>query len=108
MQPARGRQRPHRHSEALTDFFARLDPPADDEDVIVYCGDMETLATDLRQAGDSPTETATGTSDLRLQLDVTTALFTARRRQLGLESPILKAKRIAFTQLLCALVLSVQ
>ncbi|GAA2406368.1 hypothetical protein GCM10010378_57200 [Streptomyces viridochromogenes] len=46
----RGRQRRHRHSEALTDFFARFDPPADAEDVIVYHGDMETLVTDLRQA----------------------------------------------------------
>ncbi|MFF5668231.1 AAA family ATPase [Streptomyces griseofuscus] len=36
--------------EALTDFFVRFDPPADDEDVIVYRGEMEALVADLRQA----------------------------------------------------------
>ncbi|WP_180931301.1 ATP-binding protein [Streptomyces sp. AJS327] len=36
--------------EALDDFFARFDPPADDEDVIVYTGDVDALVTELAQA----------------------------------------------------------
>ncbi|MEU9737230.1 ATP-binding protein [Streptomyces sp. NPDC048002] len=36
--------------EALDDFFARFDPPADDEDVIVYTGDVDVLLTALTEA----------------------------------------------------------
>ena len=36
--------------EALDDFFARFDPPADDEDVIVYTGDLNVLVTALIEA----------------------------------------------------------
>ncbi|MFK4799331.1 AAA family ATPase [Streptomyces sp. MPA0124] len=36
--------------EALTDFFDRFDPPADDEDVIVYSGDPDLLVATLRDA----------------------------------------------------------
>ncbi|MFI5682327.1 AAA family ATPase [Streptomyces sp. NPDC051636] len=36
--------------EALDDFFARFDPPDDDEDVIVYSGDPELLVATLRDA----------------------------------------------------------
>lgn len=36
--------------EALDDFFARFDPPADDEDVIVYTGDLDVLVTALTEA----------------------------------------------------------
>ncbi|MFD4777738.1 ATP-binding protein, partial [Streptomyces sp. NPDC058427] len=34
-------------SEALDDFFARFDPPADDEQVIVYTGDLDALVAAL-------------------------------------------------------------
>jgi predicted kinase len=37
--------------EALDDFFARFDPPAEDEDVIVYTGDFSTLTAALDAAG---------------------------------------------------------
>ncbi|WKX69931.1 hypothetical protein [Streptomyces sp. XD-27] len=33
--------------EALDDFFARFDPPEDDEEVIVYTGDLGRLVTAL-------------------------------------------------------------
>jgi hypothetical protein len=33
--------------EALDDFFARFDPPADDEEVIVYTGDLDALVAAL-------------------------------------------------------------
>ncbi|KUJ54609.1 ATP/GTP-binding protein [Streptomyces albus subsp. albus] len=33
--------------EALDDFFARFDPPADDEEVIVYTGDLGRFVTTL-------------------------------------------------------------
>lgn len=36
--------------EALDDFFARFDAPADDEDVIVYTGDLDVLVTALTVA----------------------------------------------------------
>jgi hypothetical protein len=36
--------------EALDDFFARFDAPADDEDVIVYTGDLDVLVTALTEA----------------------------------------------------------
>ncbi|WAL96903.1 AAA family ATPase [Streptomyces sp. Je 1-369] len=36
--------------EALDDFFARFDPPADDEDVIVYTGDLDVLVAALTEA----------------------------------------------------------
>ncbi|MFE9455482.1 AAA family ATPase [Streptomyces californicus] len=36
--------------EALDDFFARFDPPADDEDVIAYTGDLDALVTALTAA----------------------------------------------------------
>ncbi|MFB7634659.1 ATP-binding protein, partial [Streptomyces sp. NPDC056149] len=36
--------------EALDDFFARFDAPADDEDVIVYTGDLDILVTALTEA----------------------------------------------------------
>ncbi|MFI5796257.1 AAA family ATPase [Streptomyces sp. NPDC051677] len=35
---------------ALDDFFARLDTPTDDEDVIVYTGDLDALAVALSEA----------------------------------------------------------
>ncbi|MFE7130541.1 AAA family ATPase [Streptomyces sp. NPDC057638] len=42
--------------EALDDFFARFDPPADDEDAIVWTGQPDALATALRgiRRGESP------------------------------------------------------
>ncbi|MFK0296312.1 AAA family ATPase [Streptomyces sp. NPDC090442] len=39
--------------EALDDFFARFDPPADDEEAIVYTGDPNTLVATLREARQS-------------------------------------------------------
>nr|WP_260611085.1 hypothetical protein [Streptomyces sp. WAC04770] len=36
--------------EALDDFFARFDPPADDEDVIVHTGDLDVLVAALTEA----------------------------------------------------------
>ncbi|MGN5635088.1 AAA family ATPase [Streptomyces sp. AC154] len=36
--------------EALDDFFARFDPPADDEEVIVYAGDLDALVAALAAA----------------------------------------------------------
>ncbi|MGW7283025.1 hypothetical protein ACWGIV_33115 [Streptomyces sp. NPDC054844] len=36
--------------EALDDFFGRFDPPADDEEVIVYSGDLDALVTALSEA----------------------------------------------------------
>ncbi|CAM5587777.1 hypothetical protein SALBM135S_07544 [Streptomyces alboniger] len=36
--------------EALDDFFARFDPPADDEDMIVYTGDLDVLVAALTEA----------------------------------------------------------
>ncbi|MEU2431726.1 ATP-binding protein [Streptomyces sp. NPDC007861] len=36
--------------EALDDFFARFDPPADDEEVIVYTGDLDKLVAALSAA----------------------------------------------------------
>ncbi|MDT3728769.1 ATP-binding protein [Streptomyces sp. DSM 41972] len=36
--------------EALDDFFARFDVPAEDEEVIVYSGDLNTLMAALRDA----------------------------------------------------------
>lgn len=36
--------------EALDDFFARFDPPADDEEVIVYTGDLDALVRALTEA----------------------------------------------------------
>lgn len=36
--------------EALDDFFARFDPPADDEEAIVYSGDLSALVTSLSAA----------------------------------------------------------
>jgi predicted kinase len=36
--------------EALDDFFACFDPPADDEEVIVYAGDLDALAMALAEA----------------------------------------------------------
>ncbi|MER5969469.1 ATP-binding protein [Streptomyces sp. NPDC002055] len=36
--------------EALDDFFARFDTPAEDEQVIVYSGDVDALMTTLRDA----------------------------------------------------------
>nr|WP_234316428.1 hypothetical protein [Streptomyces violaceoruber] len=37
--------------EALDDFFARFGTPADDEEVIVYTGDLDSLLAALSQAG---------------------------------------------------------
>ncbi|WP_234445294.1 hypothetical protein [Streptomyces rimosus] len=39
--------------EALDDFFARFDPPAEDEEVIVYTGDPSQLVTRLSSAKSS-------------------------------------------------------
>ncbi|MFJ2814217.1 MULTISPECIES: AAA family ATPase [unclassified Streptomyces] len=36
--------------EALADFFARFDAPADDEDVIIYTGNPDVLVTALTEA----------------------------------------------------------
>ncbi|MFE0381946.1 hypothetical protein ACFW1M_41765 [Streptomyces inhibens] len=36
--------------EALDDFFARFDPPAVDEEVVVYTGDLDTLVRALTEA----------------------------------------------------------
>lgn len=36
--------------EALDDFLARFEPPADDEEVIVYTGDLDALVTALGDA----------------------------------------------------------
>ncbi|MGW1074309.1 AAA family ATPase [Streptomyces sp. NPDC002537] len=36
--------------EALDDFFARFDPPADDEEVIVYTGDLDAVVAALSAA----------------------------------------------------------
>lgn len=36
--------------EALDDFFARFDPPADDEEAIVYTGDRDALVRALTEA----------------------------------------------------------
>ena len=36
--------------EALDDFFARFEPPADDEEVITYNGDIGALLTALSAA----------------------------------------------------------
>ncbi|MFI7093964.1 AAA family ATPase [Streptomyces lydicus] len=36
--------------QALDDFFARFDPPAGDEEVIVYTGDLDALVAALAQA----------------------------------------------------------
>ncbi|MFF6995641.1 AAA family ATPase [Streptomyces sp. NPDC008313] len=38
--------------EALNDFFARFDPPSDDEEVIIYTGNLDMLATALIEARD--------------------------------------------------------
>ncbi|GAA1914045.1 hypothetical protein GCM10009716_24440 [Streptomyces sodiiphilus] len=35
--------------EALDDFFARFDVPAEDEEVIVHSGDLDTLVAALRE-----------------------------------------------------------
>jgi predicted kinase len=40
--------------EALDDFFARFDLPADDEEVIVYTGDLDGLLTALSAAERRP------------------------------------------------------
>ncbi|MFF5128137.1 AAA family ATPase [Streptomyces syringium] len=37
-------------AEALDDFFARFDPPADDEEVIVHSGEVDVLVTALTKA----------------------------------------------------------
>ncbi|WP_318279539.1 MULTISPECIES: AAA family ATPase [Streptomyces] len=39
--------------EALDDFFARFDPPAEDEEVIVYTGDQDELVAALSSARSS-------------------------------------------------------
>ncbi|NBE51189.1 AAA family ATPase [Streptomyces boluensis] len=36
--------------EALSDFFARFDTPADDEEMIVYTGDLDALMAELSEA----------------------------------------------------------
>ncbi|MEU0840377.1 ATP-binding protein [Streptomyces sp. NPDC005962] len=38
--------------EALDDFFARFDPPAEDEEVITYTGDLDELLAALAAASD--------------------------------------------------------